>query len=226
MQNLPELAVTWSIGLLAIIVSLNARGTLRIALSWVLTAAIVSLCVFASVMHVSELKQRFLDGASAETPLVASKPISPSRGMGSLGKMEGSQTDERIAENYIQQAQRIVGSALGCAGAISSFDARSLSTLPDEQYEQEQSRALSLRNQSSSISRQVKALHSPQSLSWLQNDFDKAAENLRLAGWAVHAYFGAENSDEERDLQDQFQRNARLAQSSFRNIQQELLRQH
>jgi hypothetical protein len=231
MQNLPDLAVLWSLGLIAVIISVNAKGTARISLSWFFTAAVVTLCISASILKVSALKNRLLDGASAEPPAEMSAPVNPVPAQPSNTKTQTpgpssasvSSTDQ--TKDYLEQASRIVGTALGCAGAINSFDIDALANIADSQYEREQSRALSLRNQSSSISRQVKSLQVPQNLAWLQADLDKATENLRLAGWAVHAYFAAENNDDEKAMQDQFTRYSRTAQTDLRLIQQELLRQ-
>jgi len=234
MVNLSEVALIWAVGLVAVISAINARGSLRISLSWFFTALVIGICVFVSTMKVSSLKQRLLDGAAGEvlpgqpTPVTTgTPPPPPPKPVATTPAPATNQapTSDADMKDYLNSAERIVGNALGCAGAVQSFDVDALSNLPEERYEQEQSRALSLRNQAANISRQVKSMKPPANLVYLHADLDKAAEKLRLAGWAVHAYFSAENETDEATYKDQFLGYARSAQTDFKTIQQELLRQ-
>lgn len=229
MDNLADIAVVWAIGLVAVLIAVNARGSVRVTFSWVITVIILGVCVFASTMKISTLKRQLFDGAVADAvatdtlpkapPALQTAPANPS------APQQSPPSTEELGREYLKAAQRIVGAALGCAGAIASFDIEGLGDLPDTRYEQEQSRALSLRNQASNISRQVKAQQTPSSMAYIQADLEKASENLRLAGWALHSYFSAENDDEEKDFADQFQRYSKNAQFDLKSIQQELLRQ-
>lgn len=232
MDNLADIAVVWTIGLLAVLISINARGTVRTTFSWVVTVVIIGICVFASTMKISTLKRQLFDGAIADSmptepidskAVAAPAPAAPAA-LAPAAAQSTNNSAEQVKE-YLNATQRIVGSALGCAGAISAFDVQALSDLPDQQYEREQSRALSLRTQASNISRQVKALVVPTSMTYVQADLEKAVENLRLAGWAVHSFFSAENDDEEKNFEDQFRRYSQNAQIDLKSIQQELLRQ-
>lgn len=230
MDNLADIAVVWAIGLLAVLVSINARGTVRITFSWVITVAVLGICIFASTMKISTLKRQLFDGAIADS--MPSDTVPPATmPVQTTPALSASQTQAPVpslddqAKEYLKAAQRIVGSALGCAGAITAFETTGLGDLPDSRYEQEQSRALSLRNQASSISRQVKTLVVPASMAYIQADLEKSAESLRLAGWAVHSFFSAENDQEEANFEDQFRRYSQNAQIDLKSIQQELLRQ-
>lgn len=231
MVNFTELAVIWAIALVAVLVSINARGSVRVTFSWVITTLIIGISVVVSTMKVSTFKQQLLDGAASDAPLVAPAPVAAPAEKPAVAEQAPVAEAPVVQESgdqikdYVESSQRIVGSALGLAGAIGAFDVTLLADLPDTKYEQEQSRALSLRNQASSISRQVKSLRVPNRFTYIQADLDKATESLRLAGWAVHAYFGAENDDDEKNYQDQFLRYSRAAQVDLKAIQQELLRQ-
>jgi len=224
MSSVSELSVLWSVGILAIIVTVNAKGTARIIISWVLTLMIIALCTFASSMKFNTFRQRFFDGDVAEAPVSAPLHPQTQQAPSSAPIQAPSGNVEQQTKEYIDAAQRLIGTALGCAGSITSFDIGTLTNIPDSQYEKEQSRALSLRNQSANISRQVKDLQPPPNLVNLNSELDKAAESLRLAGWAVHSYFSAENETDEKNYHEQFLRYGRASMNDLKQIQQELLR--
>jgi len=234
MSYLTEFAVYWGVVGVAIISSINARGALRISLSWFITLLLVFLGVFMASMKGNEFKQKLLDGAAADQMPISESvaPTTVSTQNKAQNQQESSKpqpvpqvNNEELAKDYYEAAGRIIGSALGCAGTIQAFDVEALGQLSDTRFEAEQSRALNLRNQAAALSRQVKALKAPNQFAYIHSELEKTTETLRMAGWAVHAYFGAENETEEASYSDQFRQYSRSAHNSLKTLQQELLRQ-
>ncbi len=233
MSYLTEFAVYWGVVGVAIITSINARGALRISLSWFITLLLVFLGVFMTSMKGNEFKQKLLDGAAADqvpisepvAPTTASNPSKTQKQESSKPQPVPQVNNEELAKDYYEAAGRIIGSALGCAGTIQAFDVETLGQLSDTRFEEEQSKALNLRNQAAALSRQVKALKAPNQFAYIHSELEKTTETLRMAGWAVHAYFGAENETEEASYSDQFRQYSRSAHNSLKTLQQELLRQ-
>lgn len=234
MSYLTEFAVYWGVVGVAIITSINARGALRISLSWFITLLLVFLGVFMASMKGNEFKQKLLDGAAADQIPVTETMLPPPESTPSKSQNTQEQgktsappqvNNEELAKEYYDAASRIIGSALGCAGTIQAFDVENLGQLSDTRFEQEQSRALNLRNQAAALSRQVKALKAPNQFAYIHSELEKSTETLRMAGWAVHAFFGAENETEEASYSDQFRQYSRTAHTSLKTLQQELLRQ-
>lgn len=221
MQYLSESALYWAIFGVAVIVSTNARGKLRISISWFITVLILMLGIFVASMRGNEFRQKLLDGEMADHPVSLSEAPKSSD---STAKPESSVNSAQLEKDYLDNAAQIIGSALGCAGAVQAFETENLSQLTDSEFEKEQSRALNLRNQAAALSRQTKALAVPPKYGYIQSELEKTIEQLRLGGWAVHAYFGAENATEETSYRDQYRQYSKSASTSLKVLQQELLR--
>ncbi|NLB63547.1 MAG: hypothetical protein GX801_05495 [Fibrobacter sp.] len=218
-MNLGDLSLLWSMTILAIMVAINARGPIKIGLSWFLTTLILVITISMSSMKFSSVKTQLF--GSHDLNKVESQIATPPS-LGPVKSSKGIPDIETQTREYLNATEPLVGSALSCARSILNVDLQNLQSLSDTQYEREQSRALSLRNQSSTINRQIKALKSPVQYKSIQAEFDKAAENLRLAGWALHAYFSAENSEEESSRHNTAINNAQAALNTLRTVQQQL----
>jgi len=226
MANISEVAVIWSVGILAIAIAVNARGVVRVVLSWFLASGVIGLAVVVSTLNMDVLRQKFLDGDVLSTAAINAPNPTLTASSGSVVEVAPANSAPSSSKAYLKNVDPLVVAALSCARSVSEFDMSSLANIPDTQYEQYQSKALSLRNQAANIDRQIKSLQPPSELATLHSSLQKASESLRLAGWAVHAYFGAENESEEKNYQDQFQKYSQSALAEFKAIQNELQNVH
>ena len=99
-----------------------------------------------------------------------------------------------------------------CAQSVQAFDVGgNLSTLSSSRFEKEESRARALRNESSNLHRQLRSLRAPAPWQDYHSDLLATLENLRLAGYEIHAQFSADEDLASPDLRNQAQRHAQQA---------------
>lgn len=223
-MSISELAVLWSVAVVAIILSINSRGPLRMSLSWFLTALILVMTIFVSSMKVANLKQQFVDGKAVDP---SSLPTSSKETPPPDPRLQPSniiQKEHQAITEYVLGAQQLVGSGLGLAGALITFDLGDMRNLSDSHYRKVKERATGFRTEASNLMRQANALQVPEKTRWLHKDVMKALELLRQSSYASYAFFNAEDADEENALIRQTHSQGRSAQNQLRLVQQELLR--
>jgi len=165
---------------MALIGSLNARGFFRGVLSWIITIAIASIAViFSYVKSVSVKKEIGLEPA---VQVLAAESSSSS------SSYDGFAIEKQLLEN-----------AIAISDSILVFPKwKTINAQGIEKREGFESKALSLRNKSMDIYRQIRKSSFP---SEEEKEYYElllaAADNLRLAGYEVHNQFGQEHSDSE-----------------------------
>lgn len=213
-----NLALLWCIGLVGVIVAINSRGPVRLGFSWFLAVLILITAFFVSTLKFSAFKDQW--SSTPATPAVVPVQEPAPAPVQEVVKVEPENTENIQA--WLTEARQIVLDGQTSAYAISTFDVEQLAQLTDVQYERMESRARSLRNQTSNLNRQTKKLSPTPKVAAMHDSLVKASDNLRLAGYGVHAYFGAEDANQEAAFQNQFLRHSRLAISTLKNIQESL----
>jgi hypothetical protein len=170
--DITQIAIFWSIVGLGIICSINARGFLRQLISWLIVFAIALAAALFSYAGVQSVKQEI--------------------GLSETKTQLSSSSAEHLAENEKQ----LLESVITISDSVAFFPKwQEIFSLGIEKRENFESKALSLRNKSANIYRQIRALIPQNPQSERQPFYDSlliAAENLRLAGYEVHYQFGLE----------------------------------
>jgi hypothetical protein len=204
--DLVQVAILWSIAGLALIGSLNARGFFRGMLSWIITVAIATIAViFSYAKSVSVKKEMGLD---LKAPVHAAE--------------SSSSADESV--NIVIIEKQLLENAIAISDSILVFPKwKAISAQGIEKREGFESKALSLRNKSMNIYRQIR-------ISSLPSEEEKeyydlllaAADNLRLAGYEVHNQFGQEHSDSSVEGPNRAAIYAAQAKATFLQLKEQL----
>ncbi len=206
--DLVNLAILWCVGLLALVQTINAHGAIRLSLSAITTTVIIIAAVFFTYLKVSDYRnlvtpetlensiiQQSASSTSVETPASATKGI--------------NSTDV-----YVPSAQKIVDEALENIKSIQAFE----TLLPDaseSMREDAERKALSLRNQTAKLNQQATGLFHPRSVSEMHAQLVHATENLRLAGYSLHAYTTMEDETQKESQREQYLKQADLAKQAL-----------
>lgn len=219
--DLVSVALMWCVGLSALIQAINARGHFRIALSWLLVAAIFVVAVFFSSLKAIDIRNLFSTDGPIQSVL-QTQPARPGESGGDRPPPRHSPPGanavdaDSLFSAYRAEVARLLKEARACAESVQAFPAEAnLQALSAPKYEKEESRARALRNQSSNLHRQLINLRSPEPWSEFHDDLVVSLENLRLAGYEVHALFGADEDVSVSDLRAQAQKHAKLATSGI-----------
>ena len=204
--DLVQVAILWSIAGLALIGSLNARGFFRGMLSWIITVAIATIAViFSYAKSVSVKKEMGLD---LNAPIHAA---------------ESSSSADESAVGIIIEKQ-LLENAIAISDSILVFPKwKAISAQGIEKRESFESKALSLRNKSMDIYRQIRRSSLPSEEEKEYYDLMlAAADNLRLAGYEVHNQFGQEHSDSSVEGPNRAAIYAAQAKAAFLQLKEQL----
>jgi hypothetical protein len=163
------IAILWSIGALALILAINAKGAFRVALSWILTLAILGFALLFTSFKGLDFAQ-----------VVAGDKPAPRE----MQRVRRAPVPDSVAAQVALQSAPLLEGAKLTAQAIADFPEGDFGALAPKEREGWESHALALRNQSADLARQAQALRLKEAATTF--------ESLRLAGYDVHAQFGAD----------------------------------
>jgi hypothetical protein len=186
--DLVQVAILWCIAGLAFIGAMNIRGFFRSLLSWSVAIAIATVAVFFSYAYSKYVRQQI--GLDKGTAYSKTAVFSDS----GFSFDENSSTDkDSVNKNYTIIEKQLLESALAISDSILAFPKRkSINAQGIERLEAFESKALSLRNKSMDIYRQIRGLTPPAEGKEYHDLLLVAAENLRFAGYEIHRQFGQE----------------------------------
>ena len=220
------LAILWSIGLLAVIQTINSRGAIRTAISGIITVILLLMACFFSYLKF-EGYGSFVSPMLSPTSIIAANisaneaefnkrtSDSTQNSMSSISNDVGmSKNALNSPERYISSAEKIADEALSLVKEIEKFKALP-NDIDEPSRETAESKALALRNATAKVNSKAAALFHPKSVSELHSKLVSATEGLRLAGYALHAYTTLENA---ADKQAQFEQSKRQAAAAAESI--------
>lgn len=212
LPNLVNLAILWCLGLLALVQAINSRGPIRISLSWIVSIVIIVISVFFTYLHI--VKWRDVSISQSVSSMLSNE---------SSSAIIAAQGKSANLSSYLSAAQKITATAEDEIRAIEAFKEFPVNISAQVQ-EAEGRKALSLRNQTAQTNQRAVGLFHPRSVSEIHQDLIQATENLRLAGYSLHAYTGLDNTEERKIQRTQYLnqlQKAKKALSRFRkNIEQ------
>jgi hypothetical protein len=218
--DLINLTILWALGLVAVTVALNAKGAARITISFFIAVIILGMGGFFTTLKLTALKDDFAMQSTppqkTEQPVAIPEAPQPDPESLAVAQLlaEKAQEEEAIAE-YKKVMRPLLGQGKSLASAIYNFRMGDLRSLSDTEYESLQNKAMNLRTRSTSLSRRVKNSQTPASMVPLQQSINSAAEKLRLAGYSLHRFFNAENTEEEASMRAQFRNQSQSALAGF-----------
>ncbi|MDR0516363.1 MAG: hypothetical protein LBH25_04890 [Fibromonadaceae bacterium] len=188
--DLIQVAILWCIAGLAIIGSISIRGFFRALVSWLVTIAIATVAIFFSYVKSVTVKQQI----GLEDGTLNSRAVFVSDSGLNFGEGSNASRDS-IATNYVATEKQLLEHALAISDSILAFPKRkSINAQGIEKLELFESKALSLRNKSMDIYRQVRSIQ-PLAEGKAYHDLLLAAvDNLRLAGYEIHHQFGEQDN--------------------------------
>ena len=199
--DLVQVAILWCIAGLAFIGALNMRGFFRSLLSWLTAAAIFTVAVFFSYAY--------------------SKNVLAPEARFSFDESSSTEKDS-VEKVYSSVEKQLLEQALAISDSILAFPKmKRINEQGIEKLETFQSKALSLRNKSMEIYRQVRSLILPAEEKTYHDLLLSAAENLRLAGYEVHRQFGQEQ-DNASDGLNKAAVHAAQAKGAFLQLKEQL----
>jgi len=210
-----EVAILWCITGLALIGSLNSRGFFRGLLSWLVTISIAVVAIFFSYMKSVSVKQQI---GFEESLIDTTKAVLKS----DSNVSDNANQDPEYAAIFISIEKQLLDQAITISDSILAFpNLKSIMDKGIEQRESFESKALSLRNKSMDIYRQIRSLNPPSEEKAYYDLLLAAADNLRLAGYETHHQFGQEN-DVGDGLKNRAAVNAAQAKAVFLQLKEQL----
>jgi len=212
--DLVNLAILWCIGLLALVQTVNARGAIRLSLSGIATTVIFIAAVFFTYLKVNDY-QALMTPESQGTAAIQQSASSTTTANSTVTKGINS------LEVYTPLAEKILADALDNIEAIQAFEAIPFEASESDREDAER-KALSLRNQTAKVNQQAMGLFHPRSVSELHAQLVHATENLRLAGYSLHAYTTMEDESQKDSQREQYLKQAMIAKKTLENFQEGL----
>ncbi len=209
-----NLSVIWCIGLLAVILTVNARGALR-----ALFSAIITIGIFAVACCLTFLKVQGYE--NYVMPWAVSEKDSLSVDEEDLSMRESKAGENGYAERYVSAAQKLIGEGLDLTKQIESLNAlpRNIS---EPEREKAESKALAIRNSAAHLNSRAISLFHSQTQRESYSHLVHATENLRLAGYSMHVYTTLENADERQVQFEQGKSRAAAAKKELEASRAEL----
>ncbi len=195
-MNGPEIisiAILWCISLLALVQAFNARGAIRISLTWIITVVIVLISVAVTYIQFSDKETIPLSGSSFSN----TSDYTNTENTASI-----KQNEVRV-NTYISSSKKLTSEISEILNSIENFDANKN---PETEVEREvwESQALSLSQQATKINQRTLGLFHPRSVSELHGILLQSTENLRLAGYALHTLSTLEDTELKEVQKEQY----------------------
>lgn len=225
--DLINLAILWSIALLALIQTINATGAIKAAISGIITVVILVMAGFFSYMKIEGygtfVSRELSPTAIIAANIAANETMAKERAASNAKTkaepkpavigMSSSVTDKdaiNSIERYISSAEKIADEALDFAAQINEMNALP-NDISEPDREKAESKALALRNSTAKVNSKATSLFHPRSVSELHQQLIRATENLRLAGYALHAYTTLDGVENRKTQFEQSKRQASAA---------------
>lgn len=207
--------VLFAVSLTAFVGAINARGTARMVLSYILAAFTLLASVFCLLTYMSEkqLAAKEAEKVKYEEQL-------------RLAEEEAKLAAEQQAaveteKGYKAALTSAISKGSNIARAILSIDVDD----EDADFDALMGRSGSLRRQASSLRKETGELKPPEGVTKFDDGrklIDKALKNLAVAANYFNLYFKAEDEDEEDERYDIYRANAAAARSNFRKAADKL----
>jgi hypothetical protein len=187
-----SIAILWCICLLALIQALNARGAIRISLTWIITMVIVIVTVAVTYIQLSDM----------ETNPISSVSFSNTEEINTPSATNVKQNEVRV-NTYISSSKKLVAEVTEAIRSIEDFDANKV---PSTEAEREvwERQALSLSQQTAKLNQRTLGLFHPRNVSELHGILLQCTENLRLAGYALHTLSTLEDPELKEVQKEQY----------------------
>jgi hypothetical protein len=187
-----SIAILWCICLLALIQALNARGAIRISLTWIITMVIVIVTVAVTYIQLSD----------KETNPISSVSFSNTEEINTPSATNVKQNEVRV-NTYISSSKKLVAEITEAIRSIEDFDANKV---PSTEAEREvwERQALSLSQQTAKLNQRTLGLFHPRNVSELHGILLQCTENLRLAGYALHTLSTLEDPELKEVQKEQY----------------------
>lgn len=187
-----SIAILWCICLLALIQALNARGAIRISLTWIITMVIVIVTVAVTYIQLSD----------KETNPISSVSFSNTEEINTPSATNVKQNEVRV-NTYISSSKKLVAEVTEAIRSIENFDANKV---PSTEAEREvwERQALSLSQQTAKLNQRTLGLFHPRNVSELHGILLQCTENLRLAGYALHTLSTLEDPELKEVQKEQY----------------------
>ncbi len=193
LSYLVNLAILWCLALLALVQAINAKGIIRTSVSWIISVAIIAVALVFTYLHVVKYEElSILPSVLKREVSMEKKEIRPA-----------ATVPVKTISDYVASAQKLVTAAENEIRFIEDF--RELpANVSAKTQEEEERKALSLRNQTAQTNQSAVGLFHPRSVSETHQELVQATENLRLAGYSLHAYTGLDNAEERKTQRTQY----------------------
>lgn len=189
-----SVAILWCIALLALIQALNARGAIRISLTWIVTMVIVLISIAVTYIQFSDKETISSNSSISDVNISSSKKINSTT--------NSKQNEVRIS-TYISSSKKMVAEILEVLKSIEKFD---VNKKPNTEAEREtwERQALSISKQAANLNQRTLGLFHPRDVSELHNILLQSTENLRLAGYAIHSLSTLEEPELKEVQKEQY----------------------
>lgn len=222
-QNNPALLVLISVTLVALSLAINARGTVRIIISSLITVLCLALTGYQATMAVVEASTKAMEAQNAQTNQVVQEKLEKIEDLEATLKEQEVEDQTKKAEEEQASAAQLEEIATYKSQATNLLmEARDLNQkmaahkiVPDndEEYEVLVQKASYFLTESQKIKRSFLQLKAPAGTENPHETLRSALDMLVLAAGQLRRFYNAENSTEEMSATDFFRQKSKQAVS-------------
>jgi hypothetical protein len=216
-NDLLLLTLLYAVACTAFIGAINARGPVRVVLSYFL--AILTLC--AAVFHTSQM---VAGGDLGKADVVVAPPPAPEPVKApepppgpDTAAINSSQRDAAVAEGK-NELKGVLDAARHTARSLASLNLGAVADISDEEYEGLQNRAIGYLAEARKDKDKLgaAAAKTPPQLKGAVDELAKGMESLVAAAYNAERFFKAENDTEEKQHAAAFRRGSQEANAAFK----------
>ncbi|HHX15870.1 MAG TPA: hypothetical protein GX724_06885 [Fibrobacter sp.] len=186
-----SIAILWCIGLLALIQALNARGAIRISLTWIVTSIILLISIAVTYIQFTDNEVMAISSSSIFSDSTSNNSVTYAK-----------QNEVRMS-SYFTSSKKLTVQIKELINSVEEFNIEKKPTSESERETWER-QALSLSKQTAKINQRTLGLFHPREVSELHGTLVKATENLRLAGYTLHAFSTLEDPEQKQVQKEQY----------------------
>lgn len=235
-----DLALQFSVALIAIIIAVNSTGVVRTTISALFAIAVVALTVVMAILYfnlgsfatqsgesTSAIKKSQSSGDQinlTDTPTVVTQEMKAPQRV--RQEAAAAKEQEKVAELssdeavllYRKEVQPPLADARKICEEIKAFSLDDLTQLDDAAYQARKNEAIQLRYRANQTAEALLLIRPPSAIMNTHQSLIGAAEHLRQAGIRLARYFSAENEEEEKSLASGITKSTNSALRSIDNF--------
>ena len=204
----------------SLIGAINARGTTRMILSYMLSFVCIAVSVFFVTQYVMAIPEKLVTQIKDEAQKIREEKAELEEEMENAAEVEAMEREKAQQKKaYRDAANPLLDQLRRLNASVGSFDLKSSN---DAEYTEKRSRSAALSGQAAGLNKKVKNLEAPEFMSSTQKNLEELAQLQLSACSNLARYYKAENAEEEQRLAQSYGVRNGQARQMFLEISNQL----